>query len=147
MEKRYSSPFPQLQLTERPDKAASAIYEGRVAVVVDNSPFVILVPSTLNIFFQSAEDYYERGKIMSFMLYFKVLCLQFYLFALPGLYIALTVYRPDLIPTSLALKIASGRAYVPFPAIAEVLIMETAFAAFKRGGVRLPSSVSSGLLV
>ncbi len=63
--------------------------------------------------------------------------------ALPGLYIALTVYRPDLIPTSLALKIASGRAYVPFPAIAEVLIMETAFELLREAGVRLPSPVSS----
>lgn len=142
LEKRYSSPFPQLQLTERPDKAASAIYEGRVAVVVDNSPFVILVPSTLNIFFQSAEDYYDRWEIMSFMRVLRFFAAILSV-TLPGLYIALTVYRPDLIPTSLALKIASGRAYVPFPAIAEVLIMETAFELLREAGVRLPSPVSS----
>ncbi|MCJ7855167.1 spore germination protein [Lachnospiraceae bacterium NSJ-143] len=142
LEKRYSSPFPQLQLTERPDKAASAIYEGRVVVVVDNSPFVIILPSTLNIFFQSSEDYYERWEIMSFMRILRFFAAALSV-ALPGLYIALTVYRPDLIPTALALKISSGRAYVPFPTIAEVLIMETAFELLREAGVRLPSPVSS----
>ena len=144
LEKKHNSPFPQLQMTERPDKAASAIYEGRVAIVVDNSPFVILVPSTVNIFFQASEDYYDRWEIMSFLRllrYFAVIAAT----CLPGIYIALTVYRPDLIPTALALKIASSRAYVPFPTIAEVLIMETAFELLREAGVRLPSPASSAL--
>ena len=142
LEKKHMSPFPQLQLTERPDKASSALYEGRVVVVVDNSPFVIILPSTLNIFFQSAEDYYERWEIMSFMRvlrFFSAFAAAF----LPGLYIALTVYRPDLIPTTLALKISATRQYVPFPTIVEVLIMETAFELLREAGVRIPSPVSS----
>ncbi len=142
LEKRYKSPFPQLQLTERPDKAASAIYEGRVVVVVDNSPFVIILPSTLNIFFQSSEDYYERWEIMSCLRILRFFAAALSV-ALPGLYIALTVYRPDLIPTELALKISSGRTNVPFPTIAEVLIMETAFELLREAGVRLPSPMSS----
>ncbi|HPT75677.1 MAG TPA: spore germination protein [Defluviitaleaceae bacterium] len=62
----WMSPFPQIQATQRPDKAASAILEGRIAIVVDNSPFVLLIPSTINNFFQSSEDYYDRWTIMSF---------------------------------------------------------------------------------
>jgi len=71
LEKRKFSPFPQLQMTERPDKAVAALLEGRVVVVVDNSPFVILLPTTLNVFFQAAEDYYDRFEIMSFIRFMR----------------------------------------------------------------------------
>lgn len=60
LEKRQYSPFPQLQMTERPDKTSSALLEGRVALLPDNTPYAILLPATLNTFFQAAEDYYDR---------------------------------------------------------------------------------------
>ena len=71
LEKRQFSPFPQLQMTERPDKAAAALLEGRVVLVVDNTPFVILLPVTLNLFFQAAEDYYDRWEIMSLIRFMR----------------------------------------------------------------------------
>ena len=134
------SPFPQLQITERPDKVASSINEGRIAVLVDNSPFVLLVPSTMNVFFQAADDYYERWEIVSFvrLMRFSAAILAV---TLPALYICLTIFHPNLIPTSLALKIAAGRASVPFPTIIEVLIMELAFELLKEAGIRLPSPI------
>jgi spore germination protein len=67
IEKDFLSPFPQGQITERPDKAASSILEGRVAVLADNSPYAALYPATLNAFFQASEDYYQRWEIMSFI--------------------------------------------------------------------------------
>lgn len=67
IEDNKSSPFPLVQLTERPDKAAAEILEGRIAVVVDNSPFVMLVPVVLASFYQASEDYYQRWEIMSFV--------------------------------------------------------------------------------
>ncbi len=141
---RKLSPFPQMQLTERPDKAAASLYEGRVVVVVDNSPFVIIVPAVLNVFFQAAEDYYENWQTASFLRFLRFLA-GFGAAFLPGLYIALTVFRPDIIPSSLALKIAAGRGNVPFPTIAEVFIMEIAFELLREAGVRLPSPVSSAI--
>ncbi|HCT64009.1 MAG TPA: spore germination protein [Lachnospiraceae bacterium] len=142
IEESFLSPFPQLQLTERPDKTASAIYEGRIAIIVDNSPFVILVPATLNVFFQASDDYYQRWEIMSFLRLMRFVGAAAAA-TLPGLYIALVVFHPNLIPTSLALKIAGGRANVPFPTIVEVLIMELAFELLREAGLRLPSPASS----
>lgn len=142
VEKKWYSPFPQLQMTERPDKASSAIFEGRIVIVVDNTPFVVMLPATFNLFFQAAEDYYDRWEIMSFIRLIRYGA-AFLAIALPGIYIALTVYHPSMIPTTLALKIAGSRQNIPFPAVVEVLIMEIAFELLREAGIRLPSPVSS----
>ncbi len=142
LEKRQFSPFPQLQMTERPDKAAAALLEGRVVLVVDNTPFVILLPVTLNLFFQAAEDYYDRWEIMSLIRFMRYVA-AFVAVALPGLYLALTVYHPELLPTSLALKIATTRQSIPFSVAVEVISMELAFELLREAGVRLPSPVSA----
>ena len=102
LEKRQYSPFPQLQMTERPDKTASALLEGRIALLVDNTPYALLLPSTLNTFFQAAEDYYDRWEIMSFIRLIRYAA-AFLAVALPGLYIAFSVYHPQLMPMALAL--------------------------------------------
>lgn len=142
LEKRQFSPFPQLQMTERPDKAAAALLEGRIVLVVDNTPFVILLPVTLNLFFQAAEDYYERWEIMSLIRFLRYIA-GFLSIALPGLYVALAFYHPQLLPTSLALKIAQTRQDIPFSVVCEVVLMELAFELIREAGIRLPSPVSS----
>lgn len=144
IEDSKTSPFPLVQLTERPDKAAAEILEGRVAVVVDNSPFVMLVPVVLASFYQASEDYYQRWEIMSFVRIIRYLA-GFFSFALPGLYIAVTLYQPSMIAGELAFKLAGARATVPIPTIAEVIFMELAFEALREAGIRLPSSVGSTL--
>lgn len=142
LEKRSYSPFPQLQMTERPDKTSSALLEGRVALLPDNTPYAILLPATLNTFFQAAEDYYDRFEIMSLIRLIRYAA-AFLTVALPGLYVAFAVYHPQLLPTALALKVAATRESIPFSVIGEVLIMELAFELLREGGVRLPSPVSS----
>ncbi len=67
LEKDSKTPFPLYQLTQRPDKVASSIMEGRIAVVLDNSPMVLLLPVTLNVFFQASDDYYNRWEITTFV--------------------------------------------------------------------------------
>ena len=142
IEKEFTSPFPQIQITERPDKTASSLMEGRIAVVVDNSPYVILLPAPLNELFQSADDYYERWEIMSFIRFMRYVG-AFLAISLPGLFIALAVYNPSVLPVSLALKIAGSRQNIPFPTAAEMLVMEIAFELLIEAGIRLPSPVSS----
>ncbi len=144
LERKWWSPFPQLQMTERPDKAAAALLEGRVVVVVDNSPMVLMLPSTLNTFFQAAEDYYDRWEIMSLIRLIRYIA-AFLAVGLPGLYIALTLYNPNLLPVQVVLKIAGTRIDVPFSAITEVFIMETAFELLREAGIRLPSPIGSTL--
>lgn len=142
IEDDWLSPFPQAQVTERPDKASSAILEGRVVIIVDNSPFVLIVPSTLNTFFQSSEDYYQRFQIMSFVRVIRYIA-AIIAICLPGAYLATVVYHPSMIPTLLIFKMAAASQSVPFPAVVEILIMELAFELLREAGIRLPSAVGS----
>ena len=103
---------------------------------------MILLPVTLNLFFQAAEDYYDRWEIMSLIRFMRYVA-AFVAVALPGLYLALTVYHPELLPTSLALKIATTRQSIPFSVAVEVISMELAFELLREAGVRLPSPVSA----
>ena len=144
IEDDYLSPFPQIQLTERPDKAASALLEGRIVIIVDNTPFVLMLPAVLASFYQSAEDYYQRWEIMSFSRIIRYIA-GFIAVSLPGLYIATAVYHPSMIPTQLLFKIAASRGDVPIPAVFEVLLMEIAFETLREAGIRLPSAIGSTL--
>ncbi len=141
IEDKRLSPFPQMQMTERPDKAASAILEGRIVLVVDNSPFVIILPCTLNTFFQSPEDYYQRFEIMSFIRMIRFVSAVISL-TLPGIYLAITLYNPEMLPDGLILKMAQARQSVPLPAFIEIILMDLAFELLREAGVRLPSAVS-----
>ncbi|MCL2699522.1 MAG: spore germination protein, partial [Defluviitaleaceae bacterium] len=138
----WRSVFPQAQLSERPDKVSASILEGRIAIIVDGSPFVMVVPVTFGTFFQSSEDYYERWQIMSFVRTLRYIA-GIMAVALPGLYIALAVYHPSMLPTLFALKIAGARQSVPFPALVEILIMEAAFELLREAGIRLPAPIGS----
>ncbi len=142
IEDDWMSPFPQLQVTERPDKASSAILEGRIVIIVDNSPFVLLAPATLNVFFQASEDYYQRFEIMSFVRFIRYIA-GFFALTLSGLYIATAVYHPSMLPTLLTFKMAGARQTVPFPAVVEILLMDFAFELLREAGIRLPGPVGN----
>ena len=140
IEDNILSPFPQIQNTERPDKAASALYEGRVVIIVDGSPFVLIAPANLYQFFQSAEDYYERWIISSIIRVLRLLGSLFATFA-PSVYIAVVSHHPGMLPTNLALSIAASRETVPFPAFIEALLMEITIELLRESGARLPNPI------
>lgn len=142
LESDWKSVFPQIETTERPDKASGALLEGRIVIIVDNTPFVIIVPSTLNTFFQSAEDYAERWQIVSFVRLIRFAA-GILATVLPGLYIAVTLYHPSMLPTSLVLKMAGSRQNVPFPGVLEIFLMELAFELLREAGLRMPSPIGS----
>ncbi|MDF2613478.1 MAG: spore germination protein [Clostridia bacterium] len=140
IEDSWKSPFPQTQATERPDKVASSLLEGKIAIVVDNSPFVLIVPTTLNAFYQASEDYYQRWQIMSFTRILRYL-VSFLSFALPGLYIATLNFQPGMLPTPFAISIAASREGITFPTVLEILIMELTFELFREAGIRIPGAI------
>ncbi|OPJ54805.1 spore germination protein [Alkalithermobacter paradoxus] len=142
IEDNWLSLFPQIQNTERPDVVAAALYEGRVAIMVDNTPFALIVPSTLNTFLQSPEDYYERWIISTIIRALRVFATTASLF-LPALYIAVTSYHPGMMPTGLALYVAGTRMGVPFPAFTEALLMEGTLELLREAGIRLPGPIGS----
>ena len=137
IEDNWRSPFPQVQMTERPDKAASAILEGRVVIMVDNSPFVLIAPVTLSSFFQASDDYYDKWQIASFVRVIRYIA-AFFAVALPGFYLAAATFHPSLIPMTLILKMYEARQMVPFSALVEILIMDIAFELLREAVIRLP---------
>jgi len=141
IEDNWWSPFPTIQETERPDKVAASLAEGRVAIIVDNTPFVLLVPANINMFMVSPEDSYVRWTGGSFVRLLRFGA-NFIAMLLPGLYIALTSFHPEMLPTGLALSIAATKEAVPFPAYAEAFIMELSLELLREAGIRLPGPIS-----
>ncbi|MFD0697599.1 spore germination protein [Paenibacillus sp. GCM10027628] len=140
------SPFPQVQYTERPDVIASALLQGRVAIIVDGTPFVLVVPFVFMQIMQASEDYYERFQISTLLRLLRYVFL-FLSLTTPALYVAITTYHQDLLPTTLMLSVAAAREAIPFPAVVEAFIMEITFEALREAGIRLPKAVGSAVSI
>lgn len=136
--------FPQSLPTERPDRVAAFLSEGHIALVVDDNPFALIVPATFTSFFHSAEDYYLRWPFGSFIRAFRLAGMLFALY-LPALYIAITNFHPEMIPTDLLLAVAASREPVPFPIPVEVLFMELSLEIIREAGIRMPSTIGPTL--
>lgn len=134
------SPFPQLTSTERPDVAASQILQGRLVVVVDGSPSVLIGPITFTSFFQSVDDYSTRWIAASFIRLQRFLGFMIALF-LPAFYIAVTSFNYELIPLKLLYNIGRSRQEVPFAPLLEALLMELAIEMLREAGIRLPAPI------
>ncbi len=136
-EKHWLSPFPQYQSTERPDRAASAVLEGRVVLVT-----VLVFPSDYNSFFQTSDDWYNRFEIATFArllrFFAAILAMSF-----PAIYVAVTTWHTSLLPTNLILSMAEARQGVPFPSLGEVLLMEISFELIREAGIRLPGPIGN----
>lgn len=142
IEDNYLSPFTQVQSTERPDRVFGALMEGRVAILLDGTPFALIVPVTFSMLLQSPEDYYERWLPSSLIRLLRYLAAAISLFG-PSLYISFVSFNQGLIPTKLALTIMGTRNGVPFPAIIEALIMEVAIEILREAGLRLPKPIGA----
>ncbi|MFZ7947017.1 spore germination protein [Bacillus sp. S3] len=140
------TPFPQIQNTERPDIVIANLLEGRVAILVDNTSFALIVPMTFWNGLQAVEDYYERFLYTSFIRFIRYILFNTTMY-LPSIYVALTTYHPKLIPTTLLISVAAAREGVPFPAIIEALIMEFVFEGLREAGIRLPKAVGSAVSI
>ncbi len=142
IEDNYLSPFPQINNTERPDEVASGLYEGRVVLIVDNSPFALIIPGTIGTQLQSTEDYYTRWteatpiRLLRFVAMFLTLLS-------PALYIAITAFHPGLLPTKLIYFLAGSRVSVPFPAVIETVIMEGTMELIRESGTRISGPVGT----
>ncbi|MEL7649578.1 MAG: spore germination protein [Sedimentibacter sp.] len=134
--------FPQIENTERPDAAASALLEGRVVIAVDNTPTVLIAPAIFVSFMQSSEDYYERWLPSCITRLIRYLALPIVML-LPALYVAVTQFHPNMLPTQLALYVAASRANVPFPPYFEALLMELVIELVREASMRITTPVGS----
>ncbi|MCY0900325.1 MAG: spore germination protein [Firmicutes bacterium] len=141
---RYHSLFPQVRRTERPDVVARELTMGKVAILVDNTPFAMVVPNTLADFYQTLEDYTMSfwGASLERLVRFLGLILGL---LLPPLYIALTSVNPELLPTKLVITIAGSRVGLPLPPVMEVLTMWAIIEILREASLRLPKELSNTL--
>lgn len=137
---------PLIGSSERPDRIAANILEGKVAIIVDGNPFVLYGPISMLSLLQAPDDYYDSMYIATLLRLVRFIAL-FASFLLPSLYIALTTFHQEMIPTALALSIAAGRETVPFPALIETLFMEITFEFLREAGLRLPKAIGNTISI
>lgn len=140
------TPFPTVANTERPDVLAAALLEGRVAIMVDGTPFSLIVPVVFIQFFQTAEDYFSRTPVGSLTRLLRYLAFLISLLA-PAMYIAVTTFHHEMVPRQLLSNIAAQREGVPFPAFVEALLMEITFEILREAGIRMPKTVGQAVSV
>lgn len=132
-------PFPQVVISERPDKIGKNLLQGRVAVIVDGIPLAFILPGTISSLMSTPEDYSSNFIFSSFVRVLRYFLISIEIL-LPGGYVALTTFHYEMIPTKLALSIAEAKLGVPFPVIFEVLSMLALFEVLVEAGLHMPKS-------
>lgn len=140
IEDSFLSPFPQCLNTERPDKVSASLMDGKLAIFLDGTPFVLIFPATLASGLQSPEDYYERWAVGTLLRGLRYLAAFISIF-FPALYVALVSYHPGMIPPKLAFSIAATREGVPFHPFLEALLMVITMELLREAGARLPTTI------
>jgi hypothetical protein len=140
------SPFSQILNTERPDRVVAALNRGKAAIMIDGTPNALIAPSSFTDFLHPIEDLYERFYFANFLRILRMITLFISLFG-PSLYIALTTFHLEMIPTPLMLAFLSTKAGIPFPTFIEALIMEVAFEVLREASLRLPRVVGQSVSI
>ena len=135
---------PKILVSERPDNAVKALLQGRVIVIVNGSPYALIIPAVLIDFLSSPEDNNLKTIFANFLKIIRIIS-AFFALLLPGLYIAITSFHREIIPTELLYSILSSRQSVPFPIILEILTMEISFEIIREAGLRVPSPIGPTL--
>ncbi|TFJ94444.1 spore germination protein [Lentibacillus salicampi] len=135
-----NSPFPQLLDTERPDRIASILVEGKVAIFVNGSPHVLLGPTTLIEFFSAFEDYFLNWLTASSFRLIRLIAVFFSILITP-LYVAVLTHHFEIVPQTMLTTLVNSRMQVPFPPIIEALVLEFAIELLREAGARLPTKI------
>lgn len=138
--------FPTVNITERPDTVSQALLEGKIAIVVDNTPYVMIIPTFFIDFFHTPDDYYQKSFNISFIRIIRFIAFLIAIF-LPGYYISVTTHNPESIPINLLTNFASQRLGVPFPGFIEAFIMIICFEILRESDARTPSKVGTSISI
>lgn len=146
IEDKSVTTLPQFLSTERPDRASRALLDGRVVIIVDGSPFVLILPTTIYELNESAEDNYLRFPYVNMIRTIRWIAFVLSLL-LPGLYVAVVSFHAELLPTGILMSIISSREPVPFPALIEIIIMEISLEIIREASIRVPEASGSTLSI
>jgi len=138
--------FPTIMTSERPDKSVMALLEGKVVILVDTSPYALILPSFFFDFFHTADDYFQKSFNATFIRIIRLLAFLIAVFT-PAVYIAVTTRNYDLVPLPLLLMLKAGRTFVPFPAYIEALFMIVCFEILKESDLRMSTTSGSAVSI
>ncbi len=138
--------FPTIMMSERPDKSSMALLEGKIVILVDMSPYALILPSFFIDFFHTTDDYYQKAFNTTFIRIIRLIAFLIAIF-LPGLYISVTTRNYNLIPLPLLLMLKAGRSFVPFPAYIEALFMIICFEILKESDLRMSYTIGSSISI
>ncbi len=143
---KEKTPFPTIYASERPDEVATSLLEGKIAIMVDTSPFILITPAFFGDFINPISDNYNRNVNVNFL---KVLRFAsfFLTMVIPAFYIAMVNYNMETIPTSLLVNFASQRDGVPFPTIIEAIVMITLCEILRESDLRFPNNYGSAISI
>lgn len=144
--KNNHSAFPTIISTERPDKCTQELLNGKIIIIVENTPFALIIPGMFIDIFHTPEDYYQEPINVTIT---RILRLMAFLITLttPAIYIALTTYNLEVIPDNLLISIAIQRQGVPFPTVIETIIMLTTFEILRESDIRLPNQMGAAVSI
>mgnify|MGYP004683917867 FL=1 len=138
--------FPTIMMSERPDKSAMALLEGKVVILVDMSPYALILPSFFIDFFHTTDDYYQKSFNTTFIRIIRFFAFLIAIFT-PACYIAVTTRNYDIVPLDLLLMLKAGRTFVPFPAYIEALFMIVCFEILKESDIRMSNTSGSSISI
>ena len=138
--------FPTIVMTERPDKCSMALLEGKAIILVDNSPYALILPNFFLDCFHTVDDYYQKAIHTSFIRVIRLLAFFIAIFT-PAIYLSITTRNYNLVPLNLLLMLKAGRSFVPFPAYLEAFFMIICFEILKESDLRMSSTSGSAISI
>lgn len=138
--------FPTVNITERPDNVSQALLEGKIAILVDNTPYAMIIPTFFVDFFHTPDDYYQKSFNITFIRIIRFISFLLSIF-LPAYYISVTTHNPESIPIKLLTSFSSQRLGVPFPGFVEAFIMIICFEILRESDARTPSKVGTSISI
>ena len=139
-----STVFPRTISTERPDLASTSLLDGKIVILVENSPYVLIIPGLFIDYFHSPEDNYQKPINASFLRFLRILCF-FITICVPSLYVALMTFNPEIIPDELLISLALQRDGVPFPTAVEILVFVIIFEILRQADIHSPTVSGSAM--
>lgn len=138
--------FPTIHTTERPDSAAFALLEGKIVIAIDNSPYVLIIPTFFTDLFHTPDDYYQKNINTSFTRLLRLFAFFLSIF-LPAYYISITTHNQNAISLDILLNLIVQRQSVPFPAFFEAILMILAFEILRESDIRIPSKTGTSISI
>ena len=138
--------FPTVMMSERPDKSVMALLEGKIVVLVDNSPYALILPCFFIDYFHTTDDYYQKSFNTTFIRIIRLIAFFIAIFT-PALYISVTTRNYDIVPLPLLLMLKAGRTFVPFPAYIEAMFMIICFEILKESDLRMSFASGSSISI